>query len=663
MKAKMIWNQGVRSHSVAALMVASALLVATALLLQAEEAVQTGSQMPSWQRSLPSSPCPGSTEGTYCHRASPVLVDLTGDGKLEVIVATNRGHVLVYRHDGELLWDKDVAPAFGMGAGKQRIASSPAVADIDNDSQLEIVVGTGTVHRSVCTQGGVIALERDGAVKPGWPFLTEDYSIPPSGCRDTVFSTPALGDLDRDGDLEIVFGAFDMRLYALHHDARMVAGFPVSSNHFQRFGWENLKDRLADHIWSSPTLADLNGDGYLEMVVGTEEGNFDSTFSGVHDNWNCPFREVSFDGYCGGSIYAVDRFGQIVPGFPLYKLETTMSTPAILDIDEDGRSEFFVGTGDYYYLFSPDRPLYGQRLYGIDGDGRDLPGWEGGKRVGGVVTSSPALGDIDGDGEVEVVVPARDQRLYAFELDGNSVAGFPMTPKMHDGRVLNSYFTGNAPVLADYTGDGKMEIFLHHSSETIVVNGIGEHVTSSFEGDSRPYFKTDGPYWNSPAVGDLDGDGRLELVTQNSELTVWRLPNSSALTHWPMFKQNPARSGAPEAMVEYLPDSIRVVHQEGTTALYTRRITLNSLLGSFDWSLATSNPDNIKLPATSGTFAGQQDIEVTLHVPADFSSGERTIGTLLLTISRNGDVLEKAQIPVVARILRDIEQSYLPYTP
>ena len=84
--------------------------------------------------------------GTNCHKASPVLVDLTGDGNLEIIVATNSGHVVAYRHDGSLLWDKDVAGAYGVGKNKQRIASSPAVADIDADGRMEIVTGTGSMY-------------------------------------------------------------------------------------------------------------------------------------------------------------------------------------------------------------------------------------------------------------------------------------------------------------------------------------------------------------------------------------------------------------------------------------------------------------------------------------------------------------------------------------
>ncbi|MFN2136085.1 MAG: FG-GAP repeat domain-containing protein [Candidatus Promineifilaceae bacterium] len=643
-------------------LVGGLLLGLVCLIAGSAEAASDNVQTPEWQRSLPASNCPGSSEGTYCHRSSPVLVDLIGDGNLEIIVATNRGHVLAYKHDGTLLWDKDVARAFGMKANSQRIASSPAVADIDADGEPEIVVGTGTLFSSLCTQGGVIALEKNGAIKQGWPFLTKDYNVAPSGCRDTVFSTPALGDLDHDGDLEIVFGSFDMRIYALHHNGKLMAGFPVRSFHFTRFGWDNLKDRLADTVWSSPALADVNGDDYLDIIVGTDEGNFDSSWSGV-SNWSCPYRGVSAEGYCGGSIYVLDRFGNILPGFPRYELEIIQSTPAAYDLDVDGRSEFFVGTGDFYHIASADHPRYGERLFGIDEKGNDLPGWGGGKKLGGLATSSPALGDIDGDGEAEVVIPARDQKLYAFELDGKPVRGFPMTPRLSDGRVLSSYFPGNGPVLADFTGDGKMEIFLNHSWETIIVDGSGHHVTASSEGDTHPVYKTGGSYWNSPAVGDLDSDGRLELVTQNSELSVWRLPNSSRRADWPMFKRDPARNSVIGPDVDFTPYSLYVVHKVGDSAQYTQLITLSSYLGTFKWKVETDNSTMVRLPQSTGSVDGQQSVKVVVSVSPEFRGKDRKVGSVTLTLSKDGEVVEKATIPVHVTAIPHMRQSFLPFTP
>ena len=67
-------------------------------------------------------------------------------------------------------------------------------------------------------------------------------------------------------------------------------------------------------------------------------------------------------------------------------------------------------------------------------------------------------------------------------------------------------------VLADYNGDSKMEIFLNEGWTVAVVGGNGQQITASSYPSSQPIFMTSGSLINNPAVGDIDGDGKLELV-------------------------------------------------------------------------------------------------------------------------------------------------------
>ena len=122
----------------------------------------------------------------YAVESSPAIADIDGDGKLEIIVGSDDGKVYAINNDGTLLW------SFTTG---DRVRSSPAIADIDGDGKLEIIVGSD--------DGKVYAINNDGTKL--WSFTIGRW----------VSSSPSIADIDGDGKLEIVIGSFDGRMYVL----------------------------------------------------------------------------------------------------------------------------------------------------------------------------------------------------------------------------------------------------------------------------------------------------------------------------------------------------------------------------------------------------------------------------------------------------------------
>jgi hypothetical protein len=181
-------------------------------------------------------------------------------------------------------------------------------------------------------------------------------------------------------------------------------------------------------------------------------------------------------------------------GFPFENSQTIESSPLAIDIDGDGYKELFFGD-------------YGGFIHGIDAQGNNLPGFpvelegESSKQIWGSI----AADDIDGDGQIELVVSCKNKHLYSLNVYGDIEMDFD----------ADQYLMGT-PALADVDGDGLNEIVVAgytSSGDVFAVNHDGSLV------EGFPV-EINEKVLRGAAIADLDNNGKddIVVVTESDDL-------------------------------------------------------------------------------------------------------------------------------------------------
>ncbi|MBN1872990.1 MAG: VCBS repeat-containing protein [Anaerolineae bacterium] len=589
--------------------------------------------------------------------SSPVAADFNGDGYKELVVGTVEGKLHVVSYNGSewvSVWSRqtndDINSASPPNPTEEgRIRSSAAIADLDNDGHLDIVVTVGgDAHQTDDAErrnGGVLVYRYNSAwdfslLAPasvgcvtGWPQPCIDQIgkgtgfSNPDGYWDGIVTTPALGDIDGDNDLEIIVEGIDRRIHAWHHDGTTVEGWPISQ-------WEG------DDLWrggiSSPALGDLDDDGLPEIVFGTMSAK-DLGDMGKE-----------------GTLWAVNGDSSLLPGFPIETEQYIYSSPALGDIDGDDKLEIVVGVGTGIAKARMNI------VYAWNHDGTPVqqPGglaWpQETQDTNDATTASPSLGDIDGDGELEIVIGGTypygvyENNLYAWNVDGSLVPGFPMKPRSPNLGLSSSFPMPVTPILADIDGDGTVEILVTHMGSPGVAivepNGTtSDYTTYSFSGMLD----------TEPLVDDIDNDGLLELIAAGEDhsvgqfgaLEIWDLPGATASARpWPMARRDVMRTGllplGPSPELGF-PTNLNLSWFIGDNAQVTHSFDIwnENDEGEFDWQLTTSN-SLLQLTPTAGTaLSDRTSINLTVDT-AGVPSGTSVLGAITATATYDGKAIK-----------------------
>jgi len=202
----------------------------------------------------------------------------------------------------------------------------------------------------------------------------------------------------------------------------------------------------------------------------------------------------------------------------------------------------------------------GEYLSVFDSSGAYVTSWPVGT-PGHYIFASPAIADLDEDGELEIIVNTKDPdnsqggTVYAFNPDGTTVPGWPVqptTPADASGNVVH-FQTNASPVVADITGDGHLEVMLPSNWEVVVWDKGGNQLSrTTFPPPPEALLLTTSfSVSGGVGVGDIDGDHDLEVIVGGANanpptagaIYAWDFTGTDNAQPWPVFRRSADNQG------------------------------------------------------------------------------------------------------------------------
>jgi hypothetical protein len=455
--------------------------------------------------------------------SSPVLVDLDGDGTDDLVLGTASGRVLALDGAGQALpgwpvtaglWpDLEVfgeAEAYVSGALNPQLGQGivATVAVGDLDGDGRPEVVAGTMT------GQVFVWSAEGVLQDGFPLSIDGRDVSELDKYHSydrhIAGAPTLADVDGDGDLEIIVAAGDQRLYVWHHDGSRMDPYPIEVCHPENCGIRGYR------IITSVAVGDVDADGDMDFGLGTNEVTSGGTYS------------VSF-------LYDA-LSGTLLPGWPIETRglvaqadilpvfgEGHPAAMAFADIDGDGDLEIFdtVMLGQSGLLDHTGTTVLSLPYFEASGYGRYSNSHEPSMVA---MVAHPAFADLDGDQLPDAVLAGAGAYgitslalTTALEFQQMVGAWSGLTGEFLQGwpRQIEDFQFLSAPGVADLDGDGLPEVVqgsgggILHAWNHLGVNPKGwPHFTGQW-------------ILGSPGIGDLDGDGFLEVAVTTREGWLW----------------------------------------------------------------------------------------------------------------------------------------------
>ena len=420
--------------------------------------------------------------GTPVAQGSPGEATLDGSGP-SVVVGDRAGSVYAFH-----LSDGSPVPGWPAHTGAP-IDSTPSSSP-DGKGTDNVFVGAGDASRP--TAGGYHRFNHSGAQI--WSNPAQDLN----GAHGTQASL-AVGSLN--GATSVVAPSLGQNAYALNAgNGGVLSGWPFFT---------------ADSGFSTPSLVDLYSNGQNEVIEGGDStaglANGAQYANGGH------LRVIG----AGGNLICDHDFNQTID-----------SSTAVGSFLANGQMGIAFGTGNFYAGASDSHTLFATNSH------CNIV-WSA--NLGGNTFSSPAIGDIEGGGSVQVIEGAdTGSGGLVWALNGTNGAALPGWPQATSGRIIGSIVT------ADLTGLGYNDVLVPTTSGLVIYDGRSAQVVATLGAGAVAL-------QNAPMV-TIDPNGTIGIT-----IAGYNAQNAGAIQHyevagskgrslgkrsWPMFHQNAQLTGA-----------------------------------------------------------------------------------------------------------------------